>query len=563
MIDDIPEPRLALESIKAQGPLDRRSARVLLDEPMDSAGVLQHWLNARVSVAWPVRLNDDEIVWPILMQGELKEVQSSDSVGVRGRVFELTDLWSGSVSRPLDTVWMLNPDGSLISQPTGKLVVGQDSNRSAARFSINGVLVFVIENGSGLSWSVRDSLETISATAGLGLSLAGLPREVADTEIEKTIDLAKSVSNMLRSLLESFGLVIQRDITRQGGTITELRTVRAISSGRPIRINWGDDDRPMGDALKVKADRPTPTARLWIARAGGWRVESTFDLVGGWDPALEGQPDDEYNKNKSSNFTTYADVYRRWVLNEDGFYTGAPYNRGPAFDLTTFFGGANVDPQPLAFQSNLTLDGFGSPLKPIVEMSTDSGLNWSVYPKSTSILDDRAGVYLSSVSLPANFLTAAKAGTARVRVTASLLSPLRVEIPRWHGNAFTSVLAPLVFDLSDRFRFQRVNKNSVHYTGVLTGTLAADEVDHSNPMLGWLVRRLGRHSRDGRATLELAGAWPLIRPGDCLREVRGPGAAANGQTQALTRRGASVLACETWFTKRQRSGRTTRLDLSF
>ncbi len=568
MINGVPEPRLTVDSLKVQGPLDIRSARLFVDEPDDSPGVLEHWLCSQMLIAWPMRLVDDEIYWAVLIQGELREVVSSESAGVRGRWFELVDAWDDMIAKPTDTIWGLNPAGSLIQRPAGKLMIGLEGNRSTGIFNVNGVMAHVIQDGSGLGWTVLSALETVSTLGGLSLSLRGLPRKIADADLVKAIDLTRPVSDALKSILEPYDLTIQRDITRLDGTVVERRAVRPISSGRPVRVVWADDERPLGDALVVKSERPAQTAQLWIARAGGWLVESTFNLSKGWDPALEGQPDDEYNKKKSSDFATYADVYRRWVLNEDGFFSGPPYNQGPAFGLTAFFGTGTVDSQPLEFKSNVTLQADGSPMKPVVEISTNNGSTWLPFTQSVMILDGRAGVYFNPTALTASFLAAAKAGSARVRVTASLQSPLRVELQRWNGSTFSAKLPPLVFDLSDVFRFQRIDTNSIHHSGVEVGTLVADQIDHTYKMHDWLVERTVRHVQGGapsggRATLELAGAWPLLRPGDRLLDVRGPGVAADGQAQALTRNGASVLSYETRFATSQRNGRTTKIDLTF
>jgi hypothetical protein len=568
MIDNVPEPRLIVESTTVEGPLDVRSARFIVIDPDASPGVFEHWLCSQVVISWPMRLVDDEIYWAVLIQGELREVESCDSAGVRSRRLELVDTWTDTISMPTNTIWSLNPDGSPIQQPTGKLMIGPDGNRSSDTFDVDGLAVHVIHSGSHLSWSVQSALETVSAFAGLDLSLRGLPAEVAKADLDTAIDLSNPTSTVLKSILESYSLTIRRDMIRQGGAIVERRAVLPISSGRPIRVVWADDAQPLGDALVIKSDRPAQTAQLWIARADGWLVESTFELIGGWAPALQGQPDDEYDKKKSSDFATYANVYRKWVLNEDDFFTGPPYNHGPAFDLTAFFGTGAVDPQPLEFQSNVTLQDDGSPLKPIVEISTNSGSTWLAFSQSVIVLDGRAGVYLNPSALTPAFLAAAKAGSARVRVTAGLQSPLPVEQPRWNGNAFSTKVPPLVLDVSETFRFQRVDSNSIHYADVEAGSQAADEVDHTYKILDWLVQKMTRHAQGGeggggRATLELAGTWPMLRPGDRLLDARGPGVAADGQAQAVARHGAAIVSYETRFSTNHRNGRTTKIDLTF
>ncbi len=568
LINGVPEPRLAVASYSANGPLDIRSARLHVDTPDETPEKLAYWLCAEVTIALPLRLTDDQVRWPVLLRGVLKEAESTESVGGRSLWFELIDTWSESLTRPVEAVWWHESNGLVIERDTGSLQIGLNANRSADTFNINGQQIHVIQEGSGLCWTVADALETISGFADLDLSLVGLPRDVANAELMKSIDLARPLSTGLERILAEYGLVIHRDIRREVGLLIERRSVRSISTGRPIRLVWADDAQPLGDILDVETDSPVQMAQLWVARTDGWMVESTFDLVGGWDPSLEGQADSEYDKQLSSDFTTYADVYRRWVLNEDGFYSQAPYYRGPAFDLNTFFDTTGMVPQTLSLKSNLTRGDNGKPLKPVIEVSTDGGAEWTVISMSSDILGDRAGIYLDPKTLPGDFLTAAKAGLARVRVTAGLVSPAPVEISRWQGNAFTCKLPPLRHDVSDVFRFQRVDPESIHHAGIESGALSADEVDHTNEMFRWLVDRMTRHAAGGKriggqASVELAGTWPLLRPGDRLLEVRGPGVAADGQAQAMTERGGTVMSIEARYVQHKTKGRRTIVKLTF
>lgn len=568
LINGVPEPRLAVMSYSVKGPLDIRSARLHVDDPHDVPGLLAHWLCAQVVIALPLRLTDDQVRWPVLLRGVLIETESTESAGGRGLWFELTDTWCESLARPTEAIWWRQSNGLLIERDVGSLKIGLNANRSADAFSINGQQIHVIQEDSGLCWTVADALETISGFAGLDLSLIGLPGDVASEELMHSINLARPLSDGLGRILEEYSMVIHRDIRREAGLLIERRPVRSVSNGRPIRLVWPDEEQPLGDVLNVETESSAQVARLWVARASGWLVESTFELVGGWNPSLEGQPDSEYDKQLSTDFTTYADVYRRWVLNEDGFYSQAPYYRGPVFNLNVLFNTTGIVPQPLAFKSNLTLGVDGKPLKPVIEVSTNGGSEWTVISMSSDILGDRAGIYLDPRKLPGDFLTAAKTGYARVRVTAVLSSPKPVEMSRWQGNAFACTLPPLLHDVSDVFRFQRVHTDSIHHDDVESGALSADEVDHANAMFRWLVDRMTRQAEggacnDGHASLELAGTWPLLRPGDRLLEARGPGIAADGQAQPMTKRGGTVMSIEASYVQHKTKGRRTKVQLTF
>lgn len=568
LIDGVPEPRLAVSSYSLNGQLDIRAARLYVDESEHALGKLAHRLTTEIMIALPLRLSDDQVRWPVLIHGVLKEVESGKSTGEREAWFDVVDAWSESLARPAEAIWWQASSGSVDARDSGSIQIGLKANRSENTFVINGQQVYVLQEGSGIVWTVADALKTIGCIAGLGLSIIGLPRDVASAELTQPINLTRSLSDVLETILKDYSLIVQRDIRREAGSVVERRYVRPISQGRPIRAVWADDEQPLADVLDVQAESPAHVARLWIAQADGWQIESTFNLVGGWDPALEGQADSEYDKNDSTDFTTYADVYRRWVLNEDGYYTQAPFSRGPAYDLNALFDTSDIVPQPLVLNSNLTLGDDGEPLKPVIEVSTNGGSEWVVIAMPSDILGDRAGIYLDPVTLPGDFLTAAKAGLARVRVTAVLASPKPVELSRWYGNAFSSTLPPLVHDLADVFRFQRVNSASIHYANVRSGILAADQVDHTHAMFRWLVDRMTRHANSGeriggRATIELAGTWPLLRPGDRLLDVRGKGVAVDGHAQAMTDLGGTVQSIETRYEKHKTRGRRTKVTMTF
>ena len=567
-IDGSPEPRLRVSAYEADGPLDSRRAELYVDDEMISPSVIRHWLRADCVLALPVPMIDGEVRWPVLVSGALKRTDSDEAATRHDIGFVLVGSWEAALSLPQGDIWWINDSGVIESKDVGILNVGEKANRSTIRHNMSGDLIYLIEAGTGLIWTVSDALETISATCGLDLQLHGIPRDVMDAELAQSVDLSKPLSDVLSRILKPYDLVVTREASRSGGSIVEVRSIRPVSQGRRIRVVWADDQNTPGDALSIFSDHPTRAARQWMGRADGWIVESTFDMVRAWDPALEGQANDEYDKNLSSNFPLYADVYRRWVLNEDGYYSQPPYNRGPSYDLNAFFGVTGIATQTLPFEDNLTYTSEGNRLEPVVEISINGGTDWIITTMPFDVLSDRAGVYLDPTSLPSDFLLAAKIGLARVRVTAALTCPLPVVMSRWQGNAFTPPLPDKQIDVSDRFFFRRVDPQSIHYTGVTAGSLTADVVDHTRDMFRWLVEAMTRHDRsgdrlEGEAKLKLAGLWPLLRPGDRLLEVRGRGLAVNGQAQSLTELGGTIHNIKHDYASGSSTGRTATIDMTY
>ncbi|MCC6681770.1 MAG: hypothetical protein IT445_12785 [Phycisphaeraceae bacterium] len=527
LLDGVIEPRLNVLKVEMTGPLDERLALLSMTGPMPAA---QQWL-----IVQALRLCDGQIRRRVLVHGKWPRWIDSDRIELRGA-------WSELLDEPLEQVPTLDREGSLVLQSGGWLA----ATRSDGGHDVDGRQVYVLQH-EGAAWTVRQALESVSAFAGLALNLSALPRETADAPLVAPIDLSLSLRRVLEQVLEPYGLCVTRDLSYEGHSLIERRNVRSLSRGRCVRMRWARENQPLGEVLRMSKRNPRAGSRLWLAQAGGPMVESTFPMVGGWDPNLEGAADDEYDRSAGSNFSLYANVYRHWVLNEDGAYSGEPFNRGVAYDLAGLFRESAVAPTALRFLSCVTLDDAGRGRDPIVEFSTDGGLNWSRWAGRLQMLSDRAGVYLNDTTLPAAFLSAAKAGSARVRVTASLRSPLPVSVQRWQGNPFTGLLPPRRLDLSKMFTFRHVDPSSIHYDDVGNGALIADERDDGSAMTKWLIDRMWRcqqslSSREGQATLKLLDADVVVHPGDQLLDAGAAARDLDEQAQALRREGGIVTA---------------------
>lgn len=553
LIDGIPEPRLVVREHRVQGPLDRRQATLAVaaadSRPAQSA-LMARWLNTQqATLAVPIRLVDDQVRWSVLVNGRLETTDTQDSARSQQRLLTLVDQWDTELDKTIGSVWWQTEEGLLFDDSRPAVMrVGDRANRSDQVWSIGDQRVYVFQD-QGQAWTTGTALAAVNALAGLRLSLRLLPVATRDAALQRAVDLSAPLDRVLTQLLQPHGLVIERDLAWEGGVVTQRRAVRPVVNGRRARLSWAGDGRRLGEVRRVRSQHPTPAAQQWAAQADGWVVESTFELVHGWDTSLVGQPDAVYSKADHEDFATFANVYRLWVLNEDGRFTGAPFHQGAAFDLTAFFNDGlepaarhgTIRPRPLRFEDGLTLDATGTRRGVTVEISTDGGSNWSTYPGVVVVRDDRAGVYLDDATLPLAFLAAAKSGDAMVRVTASLRSPIPVRVRRWAGNPFAGSEPPRRFDLGGAFRFQRVGAQSIHFDEVNSGQTQAVQADETGAMTHWLIQRMERESRSqhvttgtpGRAELLLAGAWPMLRVGDRLMSTAGQGQDAAGGAEAI------------------------------
>lgn len=540
LIDGIPEPRLNVRELAIDGPLDRRHA--LLAETAGSNGssaTTARWLKGKATLMLPLRTGDGQMRQLVLAHGALARSRRRLSAGQDESFFELIDDWTSLLERPLLALWQTAAGLPLLTQDQPAFLdIGGRANRSASTRLIAGREVYVLQP-RGQAWTVGTALETLLALAGVEVLTRMIPSAIHGAPLLEPVDLNRPLGVALASILEPYSLVVRRELGRQAGAIVENRAIQPAGRGATTTLAWARPGRALGEVLRIDANRLDERAEPWIARAQGWVVESTFSLIAGWDPNLEGRPYEVYQRG-NVGFDSHANVYRLWALNEDGRFTPEPFLRGPAFEAAGLFKDGPIRPQPLHFLPCLTQDDLGQGRHPQVEMSLDAGTTWTAYPGEFRVRLERAAIYLSDSALPPAYFVAAQAGHARIRVTASLQSPSPVQVVRWRGNPFAGASEARVFELGQAFEFRRVAPSSLYYGQVVTGSLTARQVDQTQQLKGWLASRMERQQAAppadrGRATLELAGIWPLLRAGDRLLD-------AGGSAVPAARRGAVVQA---------------------
>lgn len=308
-----------------------------------------------------------------------------------------------------------------------------------------------------------------------------------------------TVEAALAQLRRSHGIVVQQRIAGSAGRADWRIEIRQAVHGRPVRLS-----AELTAAMQSAHDATRPVKL--IGRADGQIFESTFELAPAWAATDELGTDEDYAAGDSSDWPRFANVFRLWSLT------------GPVA-----CGEAMVDAASLRFGPCLTLDGAGERLPPLIEFSTDAGQTWQAWGGGVEVLGDAAAARLSDAALDAGYLAAARAGAARMRVTATIRPPLPIEAVRWIGNPFTGLFDGRVIDFGDSMAVRRVLATSRFAGDVAAGHRNADEADDRPRLREALVRAsLGiAAGGEGSTTLRLSRPAVGLAVGDRLMDPSG------------------------------------------
>lgn len=235
-----------------------------------------------------------------------------------------------------------------------------------------------------------------------------------------------------------------------------------------------------------------------------------------------------YHKN-GSLFDQYRDVARTWVLNEDGRYDGATYNRNAPFDDYQPFDFSTVAeasitsagqwtrrPRPL--QTTITVDADGQDFGVYVEVSFDSGSTWSEPQGTVTRLTDQAGVYLgisnpTAITPPGEFPEiqnlwyAIIDQTFRVRVTAVFDADERLSVHRAPDDARTPTLRTTSRIVYRPTRYKFASRDGT--TNVLADVNPdATDINHDDlPAVAALAETIARQEQDEHVLITPAIPW--------------------------------------------------------
>jgi len=244
------------------------------------------------------------------------------------------------------------------------------------------------------------------------------------------------------------------------------------------------------------------------------RYESTFTLRKGWDPSLETTRWRDFVRSLSPNWSVLRDVYRKWVLNEHGWYSGPPWNL-PVHDFSEVSAEDFALQVPRPFLPCLSSDPSGRTLGLVVEVRTGSSAPWRRWRGPLWASKCEAAIYLGGDALGGEFFSAAAAGEAQVRVTATIESdrPLKVCIDGDPGCGRELI------DLSNRAGWDRVDSGSVFFGDDELGPPA--ERDDLALLEQWARRHVETRRGSVEATFELGWVDTSYYVGDLVELLDG------------------------------------------
>ncbi|HUW18627.1 MAG TPA: hypothetical protein VMW16_04930 [Sedimentisphaerales bacterium] len=360
--------------------------------------------------------------------------------------------------------------------------------------------VFCAEPLQGKPWSYAEAIRYLLCEYSPSgqLQMPSLAQLFAMTDYQMARELDVTGLNLVDALhqcCERVGLELKfvpRPVpTGPAQAITFYRPGR----GRAVELNCQQAGERLSisktDVARLRSRKSFwPITNKYIGQGDFKVYEATFELVQGWDPAGEDTDYDKFSPSTNADFYKVKDVYRKWCLNEAGDYSGAPYNRGDAFDFSRIFGSGNFVRRRRRFWPTLTTDQQGKSLGYFVEVSFDNGLHWWQYLYAFNNLLDECGLWLSSDQLDVNTWVAALKGGLKFRITASVIGDERLSCAVADGPVNSSIpVVEHIVRLSRRFQYRKVSGQSIFANACDDALGVPDEADDSGALYEFVRKK--------------------------------------------------------------------------
>jgi len=426
----------------------------------------------------------------------------------------------GYLARRISSLWRFQAPSALeVKQAKIRFNAGWNSRASSSLISVNGRLCRVFDSGvDSQPWSAADALGYLLAAAvpadvevptrtelealagGIDLGRMDI---TGKTAAEALVEVARNAGLELRSARQGVGLVFYRP-GRQG----RRRDVRLQPGGSALSV-------PESNLWRGRIHiRRRPCRRSLLVLGQRKQYESTFQLAKGWDPGLQTDRWRDFVRSESENWPKLGDVYRKWVVNEHGWYSSAPWSL-PVYSFSDISSIDFTVRSARRFLPCLSTDRQGQGLGVVVEIRCGQGLEWRRWRGPLWVSRDECAIYLGGDALPGEFFEAAVNNGAEVRVTAVVEADARIIVEvDGDPNAPRDVI-----DLSSRAAWRLVHASSIFYGASDVGSSGERDDSH-------LLRRFARRYAEAASTAteaELTLAWvdTSFHVGDIVERIDG------------------------------------------
>jgi len=473
------------------------------------------------------------VVWPlfagVIVEGSAQISGKAEAVEIIAR-----DEPAWGEGEVVDGMRALTEAGESEYVRSGEVIFNPEGRGNCSAAAVAGGSYYVFDTGpaGGRCWSVAKAIGYIAGEYLAGIELVGVAglAGAEDENLLRDVEISGlSALAALERICERAGLGFATAyVPTAAGEVKTVLEFYRLGAGREVFLRH----QRAGEKLElgrtnvasgaVKLARPRQTNCV-IGRGDIKRFESTFELAHGWDSGLEVGDFNLYSPSTNDEFVWYRDVFRKWVLNETGEYSGGPYYQGQAYDLSGVLGTAAYQRSRRRFRPSLSRNPAGESFGYYVEVSYDDGATWYPYGGAFNILLEECGIYLSGNQLDSDVWVAICKDVLKFRITCSVDADEAVEATLYDGpiNCSRGIRRKII-DLGRGYQYRQVTAGSIFYQSDTIETGPADATDDTEKIRGQLRRQLLLMRRQEEAQqVELAGVYADIRPGDVAGGISG------------------------------------------
>lgn len=381
------------------------------------------------------------------------------------------------------------PDLYQVTGPATYVFLDPESARTPAAQALSGEPVFwtLASAVHHLCWVLNaseqhfENPDIFTLEADLGTD--------PDLVVDLTIKRGLSLPEALDRLLEPFGFGWH---VRYFGIGSRSIAIFQRGVGQPVGVSQQNPDITKNDAADLSVDYNVGNTRNFVEVQGDHvYIESTWELSRAW-PENQDTLNTNFDLAKDSdnyqNNPSYQRVWRDWVLNEAGDYTGSRPEITAAKDLTPVYAAATGDalgrviPKRRKFLPCITQ---GADLAPVGEIHGTvvewyDGTDWKLVDRLSDstchVLERECGVRFDGQHVPIELYNAG--ASAKVRITATIKFDQRITADIVNdATSPQSDFAPILVDAAEKFHFKQVGSDSEYYSDVIAGISKADQAD--------------------------------------------------------------------------------------